>query len=294
MTLGGAPDAIYIPTFTIQLERLFTACMCWALKERMVKRLRQNLGADSTAPRSSRWKEGLSRTKVFQATKAKFTMAFDAEVNWENCEDPRIKANQELLSSPVSCEELHVALMNITPKIFSGRESDDSSNRIGTDPLVAFISRNRGLMEGWCDISWLFEQAGHQDRVGGFIKEPAHSGDGSKSDQLQACASAKPDELPFAEVWEDHTEFDAVDSELVEGSKSSLRLMNHATGPPAVAVEKSLGHWNAVYDLYQLQCQEKDNAYIGQPTEGILPSPPDEYARQEQPSIKVGPTEVMI
>lgn len=176
---------------------------------------------------------------------------------------------RELLSAPVNCEELHVALMNITPRLLVARED------ARVDPLKEFMDRNRGVMDGWCDTSWLFEADGHRERVDLF-SNVCNEGDAEfaaspeKADKAKKGEKARAglEELPMAEVWEDHIDFDFVDGESEaprSPSKLKFSLDESPQGSPETAIDRSLGHWSAVYDLYQLQCQEQDNGDLQMP-----------------------------
>eukprot|EP00929_Paragymnodinium_shiwhaense_P035784 TRINITY_DN19281_c0_g2_i1.p1 TRINITY_DN19281_c0_g2~~TRINITY_DN19281_c0_g2_i1.p1 ORF type:complete len:1024 (+),score=227.47 TRINITY_DN19281_c0_g2_i1:121-3192(+) len=172
-----APDVIFLPSLLTHVERIASTCMCVALKER-VKAEESKQQLDTVFKMMMNVVQ-----KKLEQLKA---VLGNAEVEAGSTlmeKDPKFAADSEdldqyhdLLSLPVTAEEMHTSLMTITPLLL-----DPSANK--SDKILwEFAKNHQGILDKFANVSWLFKPQAHLERIaryrGGLEEVPSSGANG--------------------------------------------------------------------------------------------------------------------
>jgi len=150
---GEAPDVICLPSFLLQIERVYTACMCKALKTRLTQTAKKK--------ELDTFSKKLANAKSNAVKQAHLIMGLDRENSeHDNVTDSRsVHEEMVIVRRPVSCEEIHLALMDLGPKLM-----DPDTNRY-ENYLQDFAQQNKALLDAHSNVTWLFNKEAHKQRV---------------------------------------------------------------------------------------------------------------------------------
>lgn len=265
LCVGEAPEHISFPTLIIQFERLMTMCMVYAIRARISKRLMQE-------GRESIWKclRGMGEDTIeYAGDLLQGRQAADPSetcaVDWHRRDDPKLLQESEVIRQPVSAEELHVALMSITGHLLRAKAE--------ANPLRQLAEQNKGLLDMFANVSWIFEAVGHTKALEKFRREEPTADE----DQDQADFN---DDMPRVEIFEDACGLEVTDESLGEvPSDEPLQL-------PIGLLENGIpGQWSAVSDLWHLQSDAPEKPALAL---GVTPSASPEACASSRPGCKMG------
>eukprot|EP00929_Paragymnodinium_shiwhaense_P107901 TRINITY_DN74247_c0_g1_i1.p1 TRINITY_DN74247_c0_g1~~TRINITY_DN74247_c0_g1_i1.p1 ORF type:complete len:2021 (-),score=338.12 TRINITY_DN74247_c0_g1_i1:54-6116(-) len=155
--IGEAPTQINLPTFFTQFERMMVTCLCQAMKTRL-KSLKMKADRDTLKKKV----EGLKQDMTHYV---RSIMYGPEGAERQDLETPQmvseiIQANKQYFRRPINAEELHVALMQLTPKLLDKKLNQKQFNNIQRKTVTS----SQLLMDDICQVEMLFDPEWHEMR----------------------------------------------------------------------------------------------------------------------------------
>lgn len=198
--VGRAPAIICLPSLLLQLERVMVVCMAGAIRARIRAKYK-------TINRDTWWKylKGIGQDTLsyaedlLHARSVTLNEEGTKHFDWSNRTCSALCREADSIQKPVSVEELHVALMNITPPLL-----DVQRNATGNE-LRRIALENKGILDMSSATSWIFEKEAHLGRLVQYNVEDGEDSEVSATMELleDRDGSGLQQDLPRVEVWED-------------------------------------------------------------------------------------------
>jgi len=268
---GEAVETVCIPTFLFQLERLLATCMVSSIVNRIEKH-RHSAERDTWSKMLVGMRDDLkeyasdlirgtdSSGDMRASTTMKTSVYYHRSASLEQFKGKIIE--------PVSAEEMHVGLMNITATILSADK--------GANPLKQISDENRGILEHLGNVQWIFSSEGHAEKLRKFRPSSIQgvpSGGLSSSGSREDFASEDDDddlpEAPSKSSVENKAEARVVVFEDALAYEEDFEVVGNgnpeaSSGRQDLKKTTSKGQWGTINDL--LKVQEADT-FEAQPDE---------------------------
>jgi hypothetical protein len=184
LCVGGTPSPICVPTFLIQFERIIVGCACQALRSRLKARRRQNDRESCRDFLKGVWSDVVDYGRSIAKSADPDNPELKRSASAATLRKVNSDGERNLIQQHLSVEELHVALLTLTPRLLD-RHTLSSSNMLRN--LCENSSDILGMLQ---DHTHLFHENIHEHR-GGPMRAPksglssAHDTSGSSRELEQ-------------------------------------------------------------------------------------------------------------